>query len=211
MKRLLLAAFCWVPLGCSGDPKPEVVTPAKEERRERMLNLRRLADAMRAYHDAYGHYPAADRAAGTDNTVSWRVQILTFLDNTDSDETGMPKVFVLPGQPGQPGMTHYQVLVGPDTMFPPAKPGLTAAAVSKLVGADNAIMIVEAAEPVPWGSTQDLVYDENKPLPHLYPGGFCAAFPDGHVEFVPPGAAEGALRAIIGIAKQKPIKRNWLP
>lgn len=208
---MLLATFSLtLVLGCSGAPRVETPPPEPTERRERMLNLQRVADAMRAYHKAYGHYPMSDRAPGGETAMSWRVQILPFLDDSAVDAAGMPKVFALPGKASPAGMTHYQVLVGPDTMFPPGLAGLTEVEVQKKVGTANTIMIVEAAEAVPWGATRDLLYDDPR-LPATHPGGFCAAFPDGHVEFVPPGASPATLRAMIAIGKQLPIKRNWLP
>jgi len=210
MRRLLLVVCLLVPAGCSRSPQVESAAPGSADRRARMLNLRRVADAVRAYHGAYGRYPMSDRAAGGETAMSWRVQILPFLDDADLDEAGMPRVFALPGHAGAPGQTHYQVLVGPDTMFPPGLPGLTEAEVERKVGTANAIMIVEAAQPVPWGSTRDLAHDDPN-LPDFFAGGFCAAFPDGHVEFIPSAANPAALRGMIAIGKQLPIKRNWLP
>ena len=147
MRMLLLAVGLLGSRRLLGHPPSRIQFAGRAERRERMLNLRKVADAVRAYRAAYGHYPMSDRAAGGETAMSWRVQILPFLDDPELDAAGMPKVFALPGQAGTPGQTYYQVLVGPDTMFPPALPGLTEAEVEKKVGAANAIMIVEAAQP----------------------------------------------------------------
>jgi prepilin-type processing-associated H-X9-DG protein len=68
----------------------------------------------------------------------------------------------------------------------------------------NTIMIVETADPVPWTSPKDLSVEKGKPLPKFFPGGFLAAFADGHVEFIPPTAGEDELRAMIDPSSTTP-------
>ena len=54
-------------------------------------------------------------------------------------------------------------------------------------GTSNTIMIVEAADPVPWTKPEDIVFDPDKPLPKLggeFPDIINAAFCDGSVHTI---------------------------
>jgi hypothetical protein len=67
-------------------------------------------------------------------------------------------------------------------------------------GTSNTIGVVEAAEAVPWTKPDELVYDENKPLPKLgglFKDGFHAARMDGSVHFYSNRIEESTLRALI--------------
>jgi hypothetical protein len=67
-------------------------------------------------------------------------------------------------------------------------------------GLKNTILIVEAAEPVPWTKPEELAYDPKKPLPKLgglFPDGFYAAFADASVHFIPRATDEKLIRAMI--------------
>src|SRR5262249_38513460 len=66
--------------------------------------------------------------------------------------------------------------------------------------AKNTILVVEAAEPVPWPKPDELRYDANEPLPTLggvFDDGAYALFADGTVRFIPMGIDERVLRAMI--------------
>jgi hypothetical protein len=111
----------------------------------------------------------------------------------------MPKVYLHPAQKAQPGpyVTHYQVFVGPGAAFE----GVKGVSLDDFPdGLSNTILIVEAAEPVPWTKPQDLPYDPHQPLPRL--GGlsrrsFNVALGDRSVRFVPTEVSERSLRAAI--------------
>ena len=141
-------------------------------------------------------------AKRADPLLSWRVLILPYLGEEELfkqfkiDEPWdsphnralvekIPRVYQPVRQSTtQVGYTHYQVFVGKGTMFdgtgrhghsschrPPAK----------------TMLIVEAAEAVPWTKPADLVYSPEKPLPKFGASakdGFHAVFADGHVEFL---------------------------
>jgi hypothetical protein len=67
-------------------------------------------------------------------------------------------------------------------------------------GTINTLFLVEAAEAVPWTKPDELVYDEDQPLPKLggvYDDGFFAVSMAGAVVFVPAGTADQTLRALI--------------
>jgi hypothetical protein len=78
----------------------------------------------------------------------------------------MPSFFAAPGMEGReydPDTTYYQLVTGPRTPFagtegprmPDDIPGGTA----------NTLLLVEAADPVPWTKPADLVYEPGGPLP----------------------------------------------
>jgi hypothetical protein len=99
--------------------------------------------------------------------------------------------------------------VGPGTAFERA--GLTLKDFPD--GVENALLVVEAAEPVPWSKPADLVYDPDGPLPPLgcpfsrpvhflcyevyRKPGFNAVFGDGSSRFIDSRADEKTLRGLI--------------
>lgn len=109
----------------------------------------------------------------------------------------------------RPGLTRYQVLVGPGTAF--ERDGLSWADFSK--GPANTFLVVEAAEPVPWSKPVDLAYDPNGPLPAMQcpyrkpvkywcwelgsQAGFNATFADGSIRFIPADTDEKTIRQMI--------------
>jgi hypothetical protein len=137
-----------------------------------------IALAIHSYYDDHGELPPAvvtDKAGKP--LYSWRVMLLPYLEQDalykqfrldqawDSPhnkklavETPMP--FSI-GDDG-PGLTCFQVLVGPGTAF--ERPGLKFKG-DFPDGTSNTILVVEAKEPVPWSKPVDLVYDPNGPLP----------------------------------------------
>ena len=107
---------------------------------------------MRVYEDANLTFPRG--GTGT----SWRVELLPYLEQQPLYEgilggkldqktiaARMPKLFTAFGHSKEPGMTHYQVFSGKNTMFP--KEGMSLAIVTNANGAANTIMIVETADP----------------------------------------------------------------
>jgi hypothetical protein len=148
--------------------------------------------------------------------LSWRVAILPFIEEDalyrefkldepwDSEHNKkliakMPKVFApVRGKTKEPGMTYYQVFVGPDAPFngtiAPTIPG------SFTDGLANTFLVAEAGEAVPWTKPQDIPFDAGKPLPKLgglFADGWHVAMADGLVRFVPRGADAKATRATI--------------
>jgi hypothetical protein len=182
------------------------------------VSLKEIGYALRLYHDFYGTFPpAVVRDKQRKPLYSWRVLILPFLDEQPIyDEFGLNEAWDSPhpyrpalGGPDQEGLTRYQVLVGPGTAF--ERDGLTLKDFPD--GLANTILVVEAAEPVPWSKAVDLSYHQTKPLPelgglftkpvHLWGYevsrklGFNALFADGTVRFIPADTDEHVVRALI--------------
>jgi hypothetical protein len=184
-------------------------------------NLKQLATGMYGYHEAFDRFPpavqppgAAGKPAGS--PYSWRVAVLPYVEQeaifrryhtnepwdgptNRSVLTAMPRLFAAHGAPSTDNVTHYQVFVGPGTVFDPAK-FPRGSAKSDIVDLANTILIVEAEEPVAWTRPADLSYSPDQPLPAL--GGitwdtFQAAFADGSVRRFSKKTDERVVRAMI--------------
>ena len=188
-------------------------------------NLKQMALAMHNYHDSYNGLPAAAGAAeGRDPMsagLSWRVTLLPFLDEKalyrrfnldepwDSPNNRplleqMPKVYADPGQADPPGMTRYRVFVGSSTplMMPQGpRPARGRRLPEFTNGLSNTILIVEAADAVPWTKPDELVFAPDQPLPRLKPSrsGANVAMADGSVRPILADTPEADLRAMIAI------------
>jgi hypothetical protein len=180
-------------------------------------NLKVLGLAMHIHHDFYGHFPpACSMSKDGKPLLSWRVHILPFIgqDNLyrqfhldepwDSPANKpllayMPRVFEVPGSArAAEGFTHYQVLVGPGTAF--ERPDLRSRLGSLPRGADQTILVVEAADPVPWTKPEDLAYAPDGPLPKLggvVGNGFHAMFADASVRWIEADEQDNALRTLV--------------
>lgn len=111
--------------------------------------------------------------------------------------------------PDDPGLTRYQLFVGPGTAF--ERDGLTLEDIPD--GLAETILVVEAGEPVPWSKPVDLVYSPDDALPPLggvfskpikwldyeikRKPGFVAAFADGSTRFIGHDVDEKVIRSLI--------------
>jgi hypothetical protein len=158
--------------------------------------------------------------------LSWRVAILPYIEQQglynqfhldepwDSPHNmrlvaQMPKVYAHPAaDPAATarGETHYRVFTGPQTPFPAAEPPFETHRSSMRYpfgftdGVSNTILVVEAADAVPWTKPDELPYNPNGPLPRLglQPGkGFSAVMADGGVRQVSGNLSDATLRAAI--------------
>jgi type II secretory pathway pseudopilin PulG len=207
----------------------------KANRTESAKNLKQIGKAMKDYHDAHGSLPPAT-IYGKDGQplYSWRVLLLPFLgeDNLYSqfqlDEAWdspnnkpllakMPLVYAHPtqGKPKEPYGTYYQVFVGGGAVFelgPNRKPmtlkQIDAAQAGR--GTSNTLLVIEAANPVPWTKPEDLPYAPDQPLPKL--GGFYKdskflfLMADGSVHGTWPDYPEEILRSVIPWNPHEPEK-----
>ena len=201
-------------------------------------NLKQLGLALHSFHDANGQFPPAawgpaiDPDTGrrkTSGNLSWRVAMLPYIEHDalyqqfkldepwDSPTNKkliplMPKTFVSPQAPAEPGKTYYKVFVGGGAMFDkgsPKGPRMTEIA----DGTSNTIMIAEGGEPVIWTKPDDFEYDPRRPLPDLrFQGrnGVNVAMADGSVRFVNLDAvSEKTLRALITRSGGEVPGKDW--
>jgi hypothetical protein len=168
--------------------------------------------------------------------LSWRVALLPHLgeDNLyqqfklDEPWDGpnntrllsrMPRIYAHPADPdgSARGMTCYRVFTGPHTPFPDAVPPETLHSPCRFPtaftdGTSNTILIIEAADAVPWTKPDELTYDPKKPLPKLgsrISRGACVAMADGSVFFIQPTVSEPTLRAAITLDDGMPLGPDW--
>jgi hypothetical protein len=170
--------------------------------------------------------PAVVRDRAGKPLYSWRVAILPYfgedsgvpgdfhMDETwDSDHNkkllSRCPVYVSPWASEQDkvaGLTVYQAIVGPETAF--ERPGLTWKDFPN--GTSKSILVVEAAERVPWSKPVDVTYDPDGALPRLggrftrriyrfglivgRKSGFVACMGDGSARFIPETIDEATLR-----------------
>ena len=183
-------------------------------------NLKQIGFGMHAYHDLYGYMPSAascDKAGKP--LLSWRVAILPYieqgnlyrqfkLDEPWNSEHNMkllalmPPQYAVPNHAAKKGETYLRVFVGPNTPFnlEHLKPGTGPRMVDFVDGLSNTLLVVEAAESVPWTKPDELVVDPKKPLPKLggsLPNAFFAVFADASVHEIPQKIDERTLRNLI--------------
>lgn len=208
-------------------------TRAASGRVTSMNNLKQLALAMHNYADAYRGQMVSHAIYSKDNKtplLSWRVAILPFIDQVELykkfklDEPWdspnnkalipfMPKVYLDPLAPPSkaPGLTHYQLFVGPKAAWERSAngPGLPR---SFPDGTSNTILIAEAADPVIWTKPDDIDFDPDKPLPKLGVDpklGFLAAMADGSVRVIGPKVSEKTRKAAITAAGNETLGPDW--
>jgi prepilin-type processing-associated H-X9-DG protein len=166
-------------------------------------NLKQIALALHNYHDTNMRFPpAVIRDRNGKALYSWRVAILPYLEqqslyhqfkldepwDSPHNRALLPSMPMMFDEPLAPSPDHtttfYQVVVGPGTAYDDEKgPRIT----TYVDGTPNVILVVEAADPVPWTKPADLTFTPNGPLPRLgghYSRGFNAAMADGSVRFL---------------------------
>ncbi len=204
-------------------------------------SLGQIGMAMQTYHDVNGKLPPAVAYGKVGQPLySWRVLLLPYLEQDrlykqfkldepwDSPHNkplseNTPKCY-LPALGGNdpPGLTRYQVFVGPGTAF--ERDGLTWDEFPDSPA--NTLLVVEAGEPVPWSKPVDMAYDPGKPLPPLggvfgkpvhflcyevgRRPGFGACFGDGKARFVRGDTAEKTLRGLISRDGGEPVDLSGL-
>jgi hypothetical protein len=186
-------------------------------------NLHQLALGLHNIHSVYGHLPPPAICSLKDGKplLSWRVVLLPYVEQDqlykqfkldepwDSEHNKkllplMPKVFEARGSsPPKQDSTHFQAVVGKGAaweLVPDAAAFLGAKGqtfTSFTDGTSNTIILVEAADAVPWTKPEDIVYDPQRTprLGGLFKGGFHAAFADGRVSYLRLDADPAMLRA----------------
>jgi hypothetical protein len=196
---------------------PMIVAEAQEaaQRAQRMNNLKQIALALHNFYDVYQKLPTGIRNEKGDLLLSWRVQLLPFIEASDLydqfklDESWdsqnnkalieqMPHVYRPIGdQPN--GKTAIQVFVGEGTPFG-AKDSPTFGSITD--GMSNTIFCVEAGpdKAVEWTRPADLPFNPDNPLAALgnVPlEGFLAAMFDGSVRVIQSDLDAATLKALI--------------
>ena len=179
-------------------------------RGESRNRLMQVGLAMHSYHDATNHLPAGVYGPGGKVGLSWRVQILPYIEHDnlyrqfkldepwDSEHNRrllpmMPKVYAPPEDIDTNGHTYLRAFSGRGALIEPPKevapPGTAVRGrriTSMADGTSNTAMVVEAAEAVPWTKPEEIPYQANGPLPKIggvYRDGVHVLFCDGAVRF----------------------------
>jgi hypothetical protein len=179
-------------------------------------NLKQLMIALHNYHDTYGHFPADVRDKDGKPLLSWRVEILPFIEHDDlyrqfkRDEPWdsphnkplidkMPKVLRSPRQAAElKDRTTYLAPLGKGFLWDDPK-GIKITDITD--GTSNTIALVEADDDraVIWSKPEDVTIDRKDPTAGLlahYVDGFQVALADGSVRFVRKGIDPTALWAL---------------
>ena len=169
---------CWCP-PCSS-------SQIAARRAQSINNLKQIGLALHNFHSANSHFPADIRGKDGKPLLSWRVQILPFLEQPELfndlqlDEPWdsphnkallerMPAVFAVPNSPGEPGMTFYRGFTGTGTLFDPKVPeGVGIETITD--GTSNTIAVVEAKEAVPWTKPDSDISVADDPEARTNPG-----------------------------------------
>jgi hypothetical protein len=186
-------------------------------RNQSMNNLKQLALALQNHHDTKKAFPA-QAICNKDGKplLSWRVAILPFIEENDLynqfhlDEPWdsehnkpllerMPEVFANPNLKLPKGKTSYLAMVGKDCVFDGTDKGIPIQGITDGTSKTVAIVEADADKAVEWTKPDDLKYDANNPsagLGHVHPGGWLAAFCDGHVQFISDTTDQNVLKAL---------------
>jgi len=194
--------------------KEEPPGPVTQEQLDKTVNnLKQIGLAWHNYHDTYGHFPSNEIGKGKMPMLSWRVQILPFLEQDDlykqfkldepwdSDHNKklidqIPKIFAPVRGKADAGMTYYQTFTGTHGLL---KPGQKQNLAGVTDGTSNTFMVAESAKPVVWTKPDDLPFD-GKDVPALggmFDGKFHAAFCDGSVQRFRKGVNKETMRRLI--------------
>jgi hypothetical protein len=156
---------------------------ASSARVKTMNNLKQIGLAIHNYNDTYGFLPTDVLGPGAKPLWSWRVQLLPFLEQDNlyrrldltkpwDDPANarllekMPEVFRVYGRDAkEKGTTFLQMPTMP--AIPPGPspihvPGRRMPIIAIADGTSNTLMVVEAAEAVPWARPGDLRFDPTK-------------------------------------------------
>jgi hypothetical protein len=160
-------------------------------------NMKRIARAMRAYHDKHGRFPpAVVTDADGKPLYSWRVLLLPYLGEDElyrrfhlnrawdhpSNRPLLDRMPAVIAQPGAKGTaTHNQVQTGPGGLFD-TPDGRSLKEITD--GASLTILFVEAPDAVPWSRPADVAFDPEQPK--LGESGLLVAMADGRVRQILP-------------------------
>jgi hypothetical protein len=121
------------------------------------------------------------------------------------------RTYQAPSEPAGPTDTPFRAFVGGGALF--NEDGSAVPLRSVTDGTSNTLMMVQAADQVPWAKPHELRYGPGIPLPALGPksgrGVFLALFADGSVRPLRLPAPEPTLRALITRAGGELVNPDW--
>jgi prepilin-type processing-associated H-X9-DG protein len=194
------------------DPPPPI-TP--EHINASRNNLIRIGLAFHIFESANGFLPDDITDKNGKPLLSWRVAILTDIDQNDLykqfklDEPWdsennkkliekMPKMYAPIRVKAAAGLTFYQTFTGKDALFGGKVKNPKFLSITD--GTSSTGLVFEAGEPVIWSKPADIPFDEKKPLPKLgglFDGDFNVAMVDGSVKSLKKDADETHLKYLI--------------
>jgi type II secretory pathway pseudopilin PulG len=187
-------------------------------------NLKQIGLAMHNYASTYDCFPpAATYDQDGKPLLSWRVLILPFLEagplygQFHLDEAWdsphnkpladqMPIVFRCPSELTTDGVTTYEVVVDPRSIFTGKPQGVPLDTVTD--GISNTLLVMESTSPVPWSKPADLSLKSSDPLLGMgskHPGGFNAMTADGAVRFFKVSISPQVLKALVTRNGSEPV------
>jgi prepilin-type processing-associated H-X9-DG protein len=112
----------------------------------------------------------------------------------------------------QPGArTPYRTFVGGGALFDPDGKPVRFTDIKD--GSSNTIMLVHAADQVPWAQPRELPYSPTAPLPALghatEPRGANVAMADGSVRYLKKETPENVIRGLITRAGGETVSLDW--
>jgi len=166
-----------------GGAYTEAVVKVREAaaRAQSQNNLKQLGLALHNYHDTHNAFPPAAVCDKTGKPMlSWRVLILPYIEAGDLykqfklDEpwdsennkkllAKMPRTYMVPGQASTTD-TYYRVFVGNGAAFDYVRGHRLQDFTD---GTSNTIVVVTAAEAVPWTKPDELAFDPDKDMVKL--------------------------------------------
>ncbi|MFO0975817.1 MAG: DUF1559 domain-containing protein [Planctomycetaceae bacterium] len=190
--------------------------------------LKQMVLAFHNYHDVYNQFPGHVPAGNVHPGLSWRVQILPFVEESqlynefhldepwDSEHNKtlinrMPAIYRSPAAQLKAGMTTYVGVTGKDSVFPKDKKVSLRDIVD---GTSNTAMLIDAnvENAVIWTKPDDLPADPEKIVAALqshFPMATPVALTDGAVRGVDRGISKETANLLFNIHDGEVLDQSW--
>ncbi len=186
-----------------------------EAERLTRTNLRQIGMALHNYHDNYNHFPPAATVTRDGKPgLSWRVLILPYIEQDvlykqfkldepwDSPNNRplldrMPAIYASGRKQSGQTTTRFRVFVGPGAAF---ERNVHTRMIEMIDGTSNTIMVVEAADAVPWTKPDELDFPVMAQMTKLgrSPGApVLVLMGDGSVRVLSRATGDPVLRAML--------------